>query len=131
MADFTERTLGYGFALIGGVLIALAGLISLAAGGFQLAFGHATSALNAWSEGLVLLVVGGLAIFFAWLAHRQWSGRLLASGVLLVVLAGIGWAVLGLEGNVVAMIGAIFVFLAGVLYLVVPVKTEVAHAISS
>lgn len=127
MVDITERRLGFGFGLLGGGLFVLAALIGLMTSVLDAATGHATSALNAGSSAIALFVIGGLALLFAYLAHRNWSNRPIVSGVLLVVIAALGWGVLGFGANVIALIGAIFVFLAGVLFLVEPVKTEVAH----
>jgi hypothetical protein len=127
MSTITERSLGFGFGLLGGALIALAGLVSLVVGTVDLATGRSFSALNAGSEGIVLLIVGALAIFFAYLAHRPWRDQPVVSGILLVVLATIGWGVLGLGVNVLGLVGALFVFLAGVLYLVGPLRSEI-HA---
>jgi len=127
MSTITERSLGFGFGLLGGALIALAGLVSLVVGTVDLATGRSFSALNAGSEGIVLLIVGALAIFFAYLAHRPWRDQPVVSGVLLVVLATIGWGILGLGVNVLGLVGALFVFLAGVLYLVGPLRSEI-HA---
>jgi CHASE2 domain-containing sensor protein len=83
------------------------------------------------SAAVILFVVGGLALFFAYLGHKAWSDRPLASGILLVLLAGIGWLVLGLGGNVIALIGALFVFLAGVLMLIEPARHAVSAAVTS
>jgi hypothetical protein len=128
MSTLTERNLGFGFGMLGGGLVALAGLVSLVVGAIDLAIGRYFGALNAGTEGIVLLVIGGLAMLFAYLSHRTWKDRPIVGGVLLVVIAALGWGVLGLGANVIALVGAIFVFLAGVLYLVVPLKTSVTSA---
>lgn len=126
MSQITERSLGYGFGLLGGVLIGIAAILSLVVGAVDLVAGRGFGAINAGAEAIVLFVVAGLAVFFAYLAHTAWSNRPLASGVMLVVIAAIGWAVLGLGTNVIAVIGAIFVFLAGILFLVEPTRSAVA-----
>lgn len=128
MANLTERSLGFGFGVLGGALVILGALVSLAVGVFDLASGRSFGAASQAAEAVVLFVVGGLALFFAFLAHRDWKEHPVTSGVVLVVVAAIGWGVLGLGGSVLALIGAIFVFLAGVLFLVEPVKTGVVHA---
>ena len=128
MTNLTERRLAYGFGLLGGALIALGGLVALVLSVFDLALGRFVGSLSAGSDAVVLFVVAGLALVFAYLAHRAWKDRPIVSGVLLVVIAAIGWGVLGLGSSVLALVGAIFVFLAGILYLVEPVKTGVAAA---
>ncbi len=65
-------------------------------------------------------MVGALVLMFAHLGEHSWKERPLASGVMLVVLAVIGWAVLGMGANVLALVGGIFALLAGVLYLIEP-----------
>ncbi|HEV2316173.1 MAG TPA: hypothetical protein VGV89_01170 [Thermoplasmata archaeon] len=127
----TERKLGYAFGLLGGGLTALAGLFSLVLGAVDLATGRMFGALASGTAGIALLVVGGLALLFAYLAYRDWSDRPLVAGVLLVVLAAISWALLGLGGNVLSILGGIFVFLAGVLFMVGPVRTSVSSAATS
>jgi hypothetical protein len=130
MTDLTERRLGFGFGLLGGALIALGGLVSLVAGAADMIVGHTFAAASAGSLAIVLFVVGGLALLFSWLGHRNWKDRPLVSGVMLVVIAAIGWGVLGFGANLIALIGAIFVFLSGMLYLVEPVRREV-HAVAT
>ena len=129
MADLTERRLGYAFALGGGLLIMLGALIALAVGSVDLVLGRPFALLDALSEAVVLFVVGGLSVFFAYLGRHGWSDRPVTSGVLLIVLAVVGWSVLELGGNVVALIGAVFVLLAGVLYLIGPAKHVVTTAL--
>jgi hypothetical protein len=131
MSELTEERLGYGFGILGGALIALGGLVSLVVGAADLVLGRPFGALGAASEAVILFVVGGLAMFFAWLGHRTWSGRPLASGVLLVVLAILGWIVVGVGANLLALIGSLFVVLAGILFLLEPAKKAAGSIVSS
>jgi hypothetical protein len=123
MSDLTERRLGWGFGLLGGLLFIAGAIVSGAVGAFDLAVGHPMSALGAGTAAVLLFVVGALALFFSYLAHRPWQDRPLTAGILLVVVAAIGWGVLALGGNVLAIVGAVFVFLAGALLLVEPALT--------
>ncbi|HTT72815.1 MAG TPA: hypothetical protein VMG99_01505 [Thermoplasmata archaeon] len=131
MTNLTERTLAYGFGLLGGGLILLGAVVTFVFGAVDLLLGHAVSAANSVSLGVVLLVVGALVLLFAYLGHRDWSDRPLASGILLVTLAVIGWAFLGLGANVVALIGALFAFLGGLLFLIEPAKRIVTGPASA
>jgi hypothetical protein len=131
MAEMTEQRLGFGFGVLGGVLIALGGLVSLVLGTADLILGRPIGALNAASEGVLLLVVGGLALFFSWLSHGSWSGRLVTSGVMLILVAVIGWIVVGIGSSLLALIGSLFVFLAGVLYLVDPAQRAIRVAVQT
>ena len=125
MTNLTERKLGYGFGLLGGLLIALGGIVALIAGAADLVTGRVMGGASMMSDAVVLFVIGALAAFFAYLGSHGWSDHPITSGVLLVVIALLGWGLLGLGANVVALVGGIFVFLAGLLYLVEPTKRAV------
>lgn len=128
MTALSERRLGHSFGLLGGLLIGLGGLVSFFVGALDLAIGRPFGAFGYGAEGIVLLVVGGLALVFAHLGYRDWSGRPLTCGVLLLVTAALGWAVLGIGPNLLALLGAIFVFLAGLLYLLDPLQRHLPAA---
>jgi len=125
MSDLTERKLGWGFGLLGGVLIMAGAVVSALVGTFDLATGRLTGALYAGSAAVLLFAVGALALFFSYLAHRPWSDKPIVAGILLVVIAAIGWGVTGFGGNVFALLGALFVFLAGLLFLLQPALSGV------
>jgi hypothetical protein len=125
MSDLTERKLGWGFGLLGGLLIAVAAVVQIAVGTVDLVAGRAIGAFDAGTEAVLLFVVGGLALFFSYLAYRPWRDHPITAGVLLVVIGAIGWGVLGLGGSIIALVGALFVFLAGILFLVQPALTGV------
>ncbi|MFI5415612.1 MAG: hypothetical protein ACHQ16_08215 [Candidatus Lutacidiplasmatales archaeon] len=129
MAEFAWKRLGHMFGWLGGGLIALGALVALIFGTVVLAFGHPLAAVGALSAALVLFVIAVLAIFFAGLGWREGTEGSAVSGILLVVLALVGWAMLGVGANVVALIGALFVFLAGMLYLVDPARKVVIAAV--
>jgi hypothetical protein len=124
--NLTERRLGYGFGLLGGALILFGSLVSLLVGIVDLAVGRPLAAIGSVNLAGVLLVVGALTLFVTWLAYHEWKDRPLSGGVLLVVLAAVGWALLGLGENVISLIGALFVFVGGVLLLVDPAQRAVA-----
>lgn len=119
MANPTERNLAYGFGLVGGVLVIAAAVVSAITAAIDYAAGHPAAAGPA-TAAVVLFVLGGLVLFFAYLGQRAWRDRPIATGIVLIVLAAVGWGVLGFGANVVALIGAILVLVAGVLYLIEP-----------
>lgn len=130
MTDWTESRLGWGFGLLGAALIVVGGLVALVGAVADIIGRHLGAAAALGTSTIVLFVVGALAFFFAYLGHRAWSDRPLVSGILLIVIAVVGWAALGLGANVVALIGGLFVFLAGVLFLVRPVLDGARRAIA-
>lgn len=130
MTDLNERSLGYGFVILGGALVIAGALVSLVVATLDLAYGRAGS-FAAGTEAAVLIVLGGLALFFAYLGHQSWADRPLTTGVLLLVIALIAWVSLGFGMNVVALLDSSFVFLAGVLYLIEPVTTRVRTSLAA
>lgn len=129
MATFTERRVAYGLGLVGGGLILAGSLLSLLTGVADMALGRPIGALAAASAAVVLFVVGGLSMLFAYLTHRAWADRPLAGGVVLAALALVGWLFLGLGANAVTIIGGLFVFLGGLLFLIEPTKQALATAV--
>ncbi|HEV8049252.1 MAG TPA: hypothetical protein VGP88_01530 [Thermoplasmata archaeon] len=129
MSEIVWKRLGHLFGWLGGALIGLGALVALIFGTVVLAFGHPLAAIGAISTALVLFVVAVLAIVFASLGWREGTEGSSVAGVLLVILAVVGWATLGLGANVLALIGALFVFLAGVLYLIEPARKVVTAAV--
>jgi hypothetical protein len=125
MSDLTERKLGWGFGLLGGVLLVAAAIVGALIGTFDLVTGRLNGALNAGAESVLLLAVGALALLFSYLAYRPWRDHPITAGILLVVVAAIGWGVLGLGGSVIALLGALCVFLAGLLFLLQPALSGV------
>jgi hypothetical protein len=130
MENLSERAMGHLFGLIGGALIIVGGVIAAAFGVADLLLGHAIGAMGAFGEAVVLAVVGALVLLFAYLGEQDWKDKPVVSGVLLVLLALISWAVLGLGVNVLALVGGIFVLLAGALYLIEPGQ-KAFHAVAS
>ncbi len=125
MSDLTERKLGWGFGLLGGVLLVAAAIVGALIGTFDLVTGRLNGALNAGTEAVLLLAIGALALLFSYLAYRPWKEHPITASILLVVVAAIGWGVLGLGGSVIALLGALCMFLAGLLFLLQPALSSV------
>lgn len=111
-----ERRLAMAFGLLGALLLVLAGLLDLIRGVVLLALGSGFSALGTWGASVILIVVALLAGFFASIGRSR--DRSLASGLVLVVIAIVGWLVLGLASGVLPLLGSLFILIAGVLFLV-------------
>ncbi len=119
MTTLTERNLAYGFGLLGGLLFLLAALVSAVIGTVDFASGRFAGALGSADSAIVLIVLGALALLFAYLGHHEWSDRPIVTGIALIAVAIIGWAAApGL--NLAAILAPIFVLLAGLVYLVSP-----------
>jgi len=131
METTTERTMGHLFGLLGGLLILVGGLVAAIFGFANLALGRTLGAAGSLSEAVVLFVVGALVLLFAQLGEHGWKERPVAAGVMLVILAVVGWAVMGTGANVLALIGGILALLAGVLYLIEPAQHVVARVASA
>jgi len=124
MSNLTERNLGWAFGLLGGLLVVVAAVVRAFVGTFDLVTGRFALALGAGGAAVLLFAIGALALFFSYLAHRTWSDRPIIAGTLLVVIAVIAGLV-GLSGSVIALLGALFVFLAGLLFLLTPALSSV------
>jgi len=119
--------MGHLFGLAGGLLILVGGVVAVAFGVVDFALARFAGGVGALAEAVVLFVVGALVLLFAHLGEHSWKERPVAPGVLLVVLAIIGWAVLGLGTNLLALVGGIFALVAGVLYLIEPARRAVTR----
>lgn len=122
MAELTERTLGYGFGLVGGALVVVGALAALVLGVLDLFSGRPLGTIHTGTEVALLLGVGGFALVVAYLGQHAWRNRGVTSGTLLLFLALLAGGGLGFGSNVVVLIGAVFVFLGGVLFLMEPAK---------
>lgn len=127
--DDSERGLGHLFGVLGGVLIGIGGLVAAISGVAHQFLGQPFAyEVAALTEAILLFVVAGLVLLFTHRGSIAGQARGLSSGILLVILAVIGWGVLGLAGNVLGLVGALFAFLAGLLYLIEPTR-RAAHAV--
>jgi hypothetical protein len=130
--DESERALGHIFGIIGAALLWVGGLVAAATGIAREFLGQPFRLeLAALSEATLLLVVGALVFLFTHLGFHAGKDRLLTSGICLVVLAVVGWGVLGLGSNVLALLGGLFALLAGVMYLIEPTRHAAQTATST
>lgn len=118
MSSPSNRRLAMIFGLIGALFFVLEGLLGLVEGAVLLAFGHGYFALGVWGHAFVVIVVGIVVGFFSFFGRSRDRDRGVAAGVVLIVIVVLGWLVLGLAGGVLALLGALFVIIAGVLFLV-------------
>lgn len=118
MASSRDRDLAFLFGVLAAVLLLVEGVIDFFGGFVLLAFGSGVHALGAWDRSVIDVVVGLVVGLFAFLGRSGTSDRTLAAGVVLVVLAIVGWFGLGFSNGVLALVAALFSLTAGVLYVV-------------
>lgn len=113
-----ELRLAMVFGLLGALLLVLEGLIDLIAGAVLIALGHGLAGLGTWQHAVVVLVVGVIVGLFTAYGRASTGDRALAAGVILVVIALVGWLAFGLAGGILGILGSLFVLIAGILFLV-------------
>ncbi len=112
-----DRRLGAALGLIGAVLLALGGLVDLARGLWDLAVRHGLSTIPAVDEGIVAIVVALLVGVFAVLGGLRSEDRAMVAGVVLIVIAIVGWLALGFGSGLLAILATVFIVIAGVVFL--------------
>lgn len=122
MTDLSEQRVASLLGYVGAALFVLGAVVAIVTGTVALAGGRLIGALSLWSQSVLLLVLGGLAGFFAWLARHDWQGRPAAAGTMLVLVSLVSAVVLGFGANLLGLIGAVLVFLGGALCLIPPVQ---------
>jgi hypothetical protein len=112
-----QRSLVNVLAALGGILIILGGvfgfLLSLGSDGFGDRFGSDSGAAV---SGFIAVVLGLLVLLFSGYTQYRGSATSLTSGVILIVLGAVGWAVVG--GWVLVVIGSLLAVLAGLILAV-------------
>jgi hypothetical protein len=106
------------FGLLSAILFIIAAAVAFIGGFVFLAFGSGGHALGAWGRSVIDVVVALLVGLFTVFGRTGDRDRTLAAGIVLVVLAFVGWFALGLTGEIIALVGVLFALIAGILYLV-------------
>ncbi len=117
MSAATDHRVASLFGLLGAALLIVQGILDLASGVVYLAVGHGGRAFGSLDESLILIVVGFIVAFFAAVGRTRGEERSIGTGVVLVVLALVGWLILGFGGNVLGLLGTILILISGVVYL--------------
>lgn len=118
MSGSSNRSIGFLFGLVGAALIVLEGFIDFLRSAFFLAIGHPLVAVGAFTASILFVVLGVVLALFVFLGRARRRERALASGVVLVVIALLGLLVLGFANTILGLLGAIFVLISGLLYIV-------------
>jgi hypothetical protein len=112
-----DRRIAFLFGALGAILLVLDGLIDFVGGFVFIAFGLGSHALGAWERSILFVVVGFIVGVFAFYGLSGQRDRAFASGVILVVLAVVGWLGLGFGGGILELLASIFTLISGILYL--------------
>lgn len=118
MSSEGNRGIAFVFGVLAAILLIISAAVDFIGGFVFLAFGHGGHAFGAWGRSVVDIVVALLVGLFSVFGRAGDRERTLAAGVVLVVLAFVGWFALGLVGEVFALVGVLFALIAGILFLV-------------
>jgi hypothetical protein len=113
-----DRRIALIFGVIAAVLLVADAVLRFLAGIVFFATGRGLAALGSADEAVLYLVVGLVIGFFAILGRSRGADRSLAIGIVLIVLAIVGWLALGFGGSVLAILAAVFALISGILFLV-------------
>ncbi len=113
-----DRRLGLIFGVVAAVLLVVDALLRFLVGIVFLATGRELAALGSADEAVIFLVLGLVIGFFAVLGRSRGADRSLAVGIILIVLAIVGWLALGFGSSLLAILAAVFTLIAGILFLV-------------
>ncbi len=118
MSAQSDRRIGSIFGYLGAALLGIGGIVRLVAGIVDLAGGRSARAFGAFEEALLLIAVALIVGFFAALGSSRATERSLGAGVVLIVLALVGWAILGFGSGVLGLLGIVMVLVAGIVFVV-------------
>jgi len=112
-----ERKIGAAFGLIGAVLLVVDALLDLVRGVVYLAIGRGARAFAPFDQALVFIVIAAVVAGFSLLGGMRRQERALVAGAVLVVVALVGWLLLGFGSGVLALLGSVLILLGGVVFL--------------
>ena len=117
MPGSDTRGLALIFGILGALILVLGGVIDFVGGFVFLALGLGGHALGAWYRSVIYVVVGIVIGLFTVIGRSGGKDRTFTAGVVLIVLAIVGWFGLGLADGLFALLAALFALIAGILYL--------------
>jgi hypothetical protein len=117
MTAAENRRLAMVLGLVGALLLVLEGLVDLVSGVVFVALGHGFRAVGVVEQSFLFVVVGLLIGFFAFFGRSRGDDRSVVAGVVLIVLVVLGWLALGFTSGILALLGSVFVLVAGILFV--------------
>jgi hypothetical protein len=118
MPEASDRRLGVVFGLLGAVLWIVEAILDLARTVYSVALGHGYAALSPFGEAVLLIVLGLVVALFSAIGRARSNGRNFVVGAVLLAIAIVGWFGLGFGGSLVALLGTVFVLIAGIVFIV-------------
>jgi hypothetical protein len=117
MSATSDHRIASLLGLLGAVLLIVQGILDLLSGVVYLAVGHGARAYGSLDQAVIFVVAGLLVGFFAAIGRMRGEERSLVAGVILIVLALVGWLALGFGSGLLGILAAVLVLIAGVVYL--------------
>lgn len=117
MVEAGDRRIGSLFGILGAILLGASGLLEGIRGVVDLAIGRGSGAFTPIEGALVLIVFALIVGFFSILGRSPTGDRSLLAGGVLIVLALVGWLLLGTATGVLALLGTLCALVAGVVFL--------------
>ncbi|MGI0071065.1 MAG: hypothetical protein ACRECT_03210 [Thermoplasmata archaeon] len=118
MAGQGDRGLAVVFGILATIFLLAAAVLRVLVGIADAATGHGFLALGSASDAVIFFVMGILVGVFTVLGRSRAADRSLAVGIILIVLAIVGWLALGFGGSLLAILAAVFALISGILFLV-------------
>ncbi len=117
MSAQDDKRLAFVLGVVAAVLLLLAAVLHFVAGIVFLVTGAAHTAAGSLASSVVEVVVALLIGLFAYLGRARANDRSVLAGVVLVVLAIVGWLALGFGGSLLAILAAVLTLVSGVVFL--------------
>jgi hypothetical protein len=118
MSGAEDRRIAFVLGVLAAILLLLDALLHFVVGIAQLITGAVHFAAGSLGSSIVDIVVAILIGFFAYLGRSRGGDRSMTAGVVLVVLAVLGWLALGFAGSLLAIVAALLALISGVMFLV-------------
>jgi hypothetical protein len=117
MTGQDDRRIAFVLGAIAAILLLLDALLHFVAGIALLITGAGHVGVGSIGTSVVEIVVALLIGFFAYLGRSRGNDRSITAGVVLVVLAIVGWLALGFGGSLLAILASVLALISGVLFL--------------
>ena len=118
MSSTDDRRIAFILGILAAIFLLVSALLHFVVGVSLLVTGGTHSGLGSISSSVVEVVVALLVGLFSVLGRAPGHDRSVVAGVVLVVLAVVGWLALGFGGDLLALLASLLALVAGVVFLV-------------